>query len=523
MEISMGTAFLLAFWAGFTYFSRRFMGELYLERPIVAGPVAGLIMGDLQTGLVVGATIELAMMGVLEIGGGVGPNGAIGAILGVAFAISAGLSTEEALVLALTAAILGSFFQMIAKAMSTIFVTGAEHYAAKNNTSGVSAMVHLGNLFHFMANFIPTFVILAFGSTAVNGLMNSIPPFLNAGINAAGNILPAFGFALLLDSVATTPLMPFFFIGFLLAAYLKMGVLGVALAGFLVAAILIYRQGGLQLLKKSDDKVESRVPKKYQKQIYWRSFALQSAFSFDRMQGLGFCWGLIPFLKHIYGETDQLGEALKRNLAFFNTHPWVAGPVYALVAEMEAKKAENPDSVDEKTIQSIKASLMGPLAGIADPLFHGTARPIMAGIAASLALSGNAAGPVLFFVVMLALHLWVRKVTTDAGFQLGDTLFERLDQTSLARLIEGANIMGLMAIGGLVGTWVTITTPITYTSAQGVIVALQPLIDSIMPGLLPLGITLAIFAATRKGVKSNLLMGIVFVAAIVLGGFGILA
>lgn len=523
MEISFGTAFLLAFWAGFTYFSRRFMGELYLERPIIAGTVAGLIMGDLQTGLVVGATIELAMMGVLEIGGGVGPNGAVGSILGVAFAISAGLSTEEALVLALTAAILGSFFQLIAKAASTIFVSGAEHYAEKNNANGVAAMVHLGNLFHFLANFIPTFVVLAFGSAAVEGIMNGIPPFLQAGIGAAGNILPAFGFALLLDSVATTQLMPYFFVGFLLAAYLKMGVLGVALAGLLVAAILIYRNGGLQLLKKSDKKVESRVPKKFQKQIYWRSFALQSAFSFDRMQGLGFCWGLLPFLKNLYGKTDELGKALHRQLAFFNTHPWVAGPVYALVAELEAKKAEDPASVDDKMIQSVKASLMGPLAGIADPLFHGTARPIMAGIAASLALSGNVFGPILFFVVLLALHLWVRKVTTDAGFQLGDTLFERLDQNSLTRLIEGANIMGLMAIGGLVGTWVNITTPITYTSAEGVSVAIQPLINSIMPGLLSLGITLAIFAATRKGVKSNLLMGIVFVAAIVLGGFGILA
>ncbi len=522
MEISTGTALLLAFWAGFTYFSRRFMGELYLERPIIAGPIAGLIMGDLQTGLLVGATTELAMMGVLEIGGGVGPNRAVGAILGTAFAISAGLSTEEALLIALTAAILGSFFQLIAKAFSTIFVTGAERFAAKNNDKGVALMVHLGNLAHFLANFIPTFLVLALGANAVENLMASIPPFVEKGIGAAGTVLPAFGFALLLDTVATTPLMPFFFIGFLLAAYLKMGVLGVALAGLLIAAVIIYRQGGVQLIKKTDKKTESRVPKKFQKQIYWRSFALQSAFSFDRMQGLGFCWGLMPFLKSLYGKTDEFGKALKRHLAFFNTHPWVAGPVYALVAEMEARKAENPESVDDKTIQSVKASLMGPLAGIADPLFHGTARPILAGVAASLALSGNVFGPILFFVVMLALHLWVRKVTTDAGFQLGDTLFERLDQASLNRIIEGANIMGLMAIGGLIGTWVNITTPLTYTSAEGVTVALQPLLDNIMPGLLSLGITYAIFVGTRKGIKNNVMMVIVLVGALVLGGLGIL-
>lgn len=522
MDISTGTALLLAFWAGFTYFSRRFMGELYLERPIIAGPVAGLIMGDLQTGLLIGATVELAMMGVLEIGGGVGPNRAVGAVLGTAFAISAGLSPEEALLVALTAAILGSFFQLLAKAASTIFVNGAEYFAGKNDDKGISLMVHLGNLFHFMANFIPTFLALSLGSAAVENLMASIPPWLENGIGVAGSLLPAFGFALLLNSVATASLMPFFFIGFLLAAYFEMGVLGVALAGGLVAAIMVLRKGGIKLINTDKKTKESLVPKKFQRQIYWRSFGLQSAFSFDRMQAIGFTWGLMPWLKEIYGKTDEFGKALKRHLTFFNSHPWIAGPVYALTAELEARNAKDPGSVDPKTIQAIKASLMGPLAGIGDPLFHGTVRPILAGVAASLALQGNAFGPVMFFVVLLALHLWVRKVTLDVGFTLGDTLFERIDQDSLKRVIEAANITGLMAIGGLIGTWIGITTPLEYTSAEGVVVAVQPLIDSIMPKLLPIAITYGMFMATRKGVKNNVLMVITLVAAFILGGLGIL-
>ncbi|MCB2209769.1 PTS system mannose/fructose/sorbose family transporter subunit IID [bacterium] len=522
MTISTGTALLLAFWAGFTYFSRRFMGELYLERPIIAGPVAGLIMGDLGTGLVIGATVELAMMGVLEIGGGVGPNRAVGAVLGVAFAISAGLSAEEALLVALTAAILGSFFQLLAKAASTIFVAGAEKFAEENNPGGITWMVHLGNLMHFLANFIPTFLALQLGSDAVGNIMNSIPAWLENGINVAGSLLPAFGFALLLDSIATTALMPFFFIGFMLAAYFEMGVLGVALAGVLVAAVMIFRRGGINLVKEKDGERTSLVPKKFQRIIYWRSFALQSAFSFDRMQAIGFTWGLIPWLKEIYGKTDRLGQALKRHLTFFNTHPWVAGPAYALSAELEARKAEDDDAVDAKTIQSIKASLMGPLAGIGDPLFHGTLRPILAGIAASFALQGNALGPVLFFVILLAVHLYVRKVTLDVGFNWGDTLFERIDQDSLQRLIEAANITGLVAIGGLVGTWISITTPLTYVSGEGVTVTIQTLLNDIMPKLLPLVVTYLMFYLTRKGVKNNVLMVITLVASLVLGGLGIL-
>src|SRR5574338_1167478 len=126
MEISVGLALILAFFAGFAYFSRRFMGDLYLERAIVLGPLTGLIMGDLQTGLLIGGTLELIFMGAADIGGSVPPNLPIGSVLGTAFAISGGLSLEEALVIAIPAALLGSFFELLAKTVSTVFVRSAE-------------------------------------------------------------------------------------------------------------------------------------------------------------------------------------------------------------------------------------------------------------------------------------------------------------------------------------------------------------------------------------------------------------
>lgn len=522
MDLSIGTILLLSFWSGFTYFARRFMSDLFLERPIIAGTVAGLILGDLQTGLIVGATIELALMGVANIGGGVGPNTAVGAILGVTFAVTAGLSTDEALLLGLAASILGSFFQSVAKGASTIFVSGAEKFARERNLGGIAAMTHLGNLFHFLANAIPVFLALQIGPESVESLMASIPAWLQAGIKVSGQLLPAFGFALLLSSVASTALMPYFFIGFMLAAYFQMGVLGIAVAGFLIAAIIVSNQGGINIIKSADEKKESMVSKADQRQIYWRSFPLQSAFSFDRMQAIGFTWGIMPYLKKIYGDTEELSEALLRHLTFFNTHMWIAGPIYALVMEMETRKAKDPASVEVSAIQAVKASLMGPLAGIGDTLFFGTAQPILGGIAASLALQGSVLGPIMFFVVMLAIHLWVRKLSLDLGFNLGDTLFERIDQESFQRFIMGANIMGLFAIGGLIGTWVNITTPLEYVSAEGAVVAIQPMLNNIFPKLLPLLVTLAMFYANRKGVKNNTLMLITLLASFVLGGLGIL-
>lgn len=107
-------------------------------------------------------------------------------------------------------------------------------------------MMHLGNVVHFLADAIPTFIALALGADAVKTLMHDIPHWLNNGISAAGNLLPALGFALLLSTLASPAMLPFFFIGFLIAAYTKMGVLGVAALAFLVAIII-------QSRKKDDD------------------------------------------------------------------------------------------------------------------------------------------------------------------------------------------------------------------------------------------------------------------------------
>ena len=523
MTITTGTALVLAFIAGFAYFSRRFMGELYLERPILLGPIVGLILGDLHTGLIMGGTLELAFMGVVEIGGGVNQNMAIGSTLGTAFAISAGLTIEEALLIAIPASIIGSFFELVAKTFSTFFVARAEAYADKNNDRGFAAMVHLGNGFHFLAVAIPTFLALALGTTAVQSFANAIPAWLSSGITVVGKVLPAFGFALLLNTIATTQLMPFFFIGFVLAAYVKFDVLGAALVGALIAAVFLFSKGGVSLVTGSDEKEHvSLVPKQYQKQIYWRSFALQSAFSFDRMQALGFTWGLMPWLKKLYGDTPEFGKALRRHTVFFNTHPWIAGPIYALVADMEARRSQDPNSVDDGSIQALKGSLMGPVAGIGDPLFHGTLRPLMAGVCASLALVGNPIAPILFFGTMLALHLYASKVSLDFGFRMGSTLFEKLDADSLSRLMQAVSMAGLVAIGSLVGNWVSIKTPLQYTSAEGAVVSIQSMLDNILPKMLPLVITLVLFRFARKGVSANIIMLVSVACAIVLGAFGIL-
>lgn len=519
------TAFLLSVLAGFAYFSRRFLGDLFLERPIVLGPLTGLIMGDLYTGLVVGGTLELVFMGAADIGGSVPPNYTIGSILGTAFAIVSGQGIETALVIAVPAALLGSFFELLAKTVSTFFITAAERCADKGDDRGIATMLHLGNVVHFLADAVPTFIALAAGAEAVKVMAGSIPAWLKGGISVAGNVLPALGFALLLNSLAPGALMPFFFIGFLLAAYTKFGVLGVALLGFLVATLIeSQRSSGVEDTEEAPPATVASelISPADVRQIFFRSFAIQSAFSFDRMQALGFTWSLLPFLKKIYRDNPaEYKAALKRHLVFFNTHPWIHGPILALTADMEARRAQG-EEIEEQAIQGVKSSLMGPLAGIGDSMFHGTLRPLVGGICAALALQGNPVAPLLFFLGVNSVHLYVAWSTLAAGFKWGERAVTQLASGGLRRVMEAASMAGLMAVGALTGTWLNVSTPLAYT-VQKATVSVQSMLDGIMPKLLPLMVVLIVFSLVRKQVKTtNIMLGLI-VVSLVLGGLKILA
>lgn len=523
MQISFGLAVLLALLAGFAYYARRALGAPFIERAIVMAPLTGLIMGDLQTGLLIGGSLELIFMGATAIGGSVPPNVPVGAVIGTAFAISAGLSLEEALVIAVPVALLGSLGELLAKTFSTVFVNAAEGYAQKGNGAGVSLMAHLGNIAHGLSTAIPVLIALVLGQDAVAAAQSALPEFLRTGLNVAGRILPALGFGLLLSTLASPAFMPWFFLGFAIAAYAGWGVLGVAFVGILAAIIYINQKGGLSMLASGEKaKGSGAISKKDQTQMYWRSFMLQSAFSFDRMQSIGFTWTLMPFLKKIYKDTKEYSASLMRHLTFFNTSPYIVGPIVAITAELEAQRAKNPKEVDEQSIQAVKGSLMGPLAGIGDSMVQGTLVPILGGVTASMALQGNPLAPIIFLVVLnVVVNGWMRWTTLDLGVKMGTRFFEEVDQSSMRRLLEGATIAGLMGIGGLVGTWLNIKTPVVYTVGETT-VKIQGMLDSIMPKLLPLLATLAVYYGVKKGLKNTHILLIMMAIGIVLGGLKIL-
>ena len=193
---------------------------------------------------------------------------------------------------------------------------------------------------------------------------------------------------------------------------------------------------------------------------------LQGSWNYERMQNGGWCYSMIPAIKKLYSDKDDQIAALKRHLEFYNTHPYVSAPVIGVTLALEEGRA-NGEPIDDQTIQGVKVGMMGPLAGVGDPVFWFTVRPILGALGASLALGGSIVGPLLFFILWNAIRLVFLWYTQEFGYKAGMSISKDLSGGMLGKVTEGASILGMFVIGALVERWVSISfTPVVSSITQ---------------------------------------------------------
>lgn len=289
--------------------------------------------------------------------------------------------------------------------------------------------------------------------------------------------------------------------------------------------------------------------------MFLRSYFLLSSFNYERMQNGGVAYTLIPAIKKLYSNKADRAAALKRHLEFFNTHPFMANPIFGVTLALEEERA-NGANVDDAAISGVKIGMMGPLAGAGDPLFWFTLRPIMLSLGASLAVSGNVAGPFVFFILWNIMAAVVKWYTQEFGYRAGTAITDDLSGGLLQKVTRGASMMGMFVIGSLIQRWVSITfTPVVSTvkqqkgayidweklpaGAKGLkeaftqyaagrslsetkVTTLQDNLDQLVPGLAALGLTfLCMYLLKRKVSPIVIILGI-FVLAIVFHVIGLL-
>ncbi len=205
---------------------------------------------------------------------------------------------------------------------------------------------------------------------------------------------------------------------------------------------------------------ELKLTKKDRISVWLRSFFLQGSWNYERIQNGGWAFAMIPAIKKLYKTKEDRADALKRHLEFFNTHPYVASPVLGVTLALEEQRA-NGAEIDDITIQGVKVGMMGPLAGIGDPVFGFTVRSILGALAASLAMNGNILGPLIFFLAWNIIRMGFMWYTQEFGFKTESRIADDLSGGLLQDITKGASILGMFILGALVNRWVSVKfTPV---------------------------------------------------------------
>lgn len=536
--------------------------------PLVAAPIVGIALGDPVTGILMGAELQLIFMGATAVGASVPPNATVGSIIATALMIQSGQPMEAALALAVPVAVAGQSMNILNRAVCTFIQHIADKFIKNKKYWGVDFSNYLGLASKFIMYIFIFFPAVYFGSSAVEALMDVIPKWVLHGLEVAGGILPIVGFGMLLKYLNIKYLFPFFFIGFCLSTFGGFSMIGATIVAVCVAGLMDYFTNGFTIgggsltpqtttdaigeakavaddldalmddddddvMDVSEDKMEiseasptattdianDKVYEKIVKKkdlfiVFVRSFLLQIAWNFERMQGLGFCYCILPVLKKIYkNNPEKLQFSIQRHNEFFNTNPLMSDFILGTTIAMEENVSAGGE-VDELSINTVKVSLMGPLAGIGDSLYFFTIIPILQGICISFSKDGSFLGPIVFLIAALGIEFAIRWFGVDQGYKLGVGFVEKLSSGVMQRVTSVATIIGLIVVGVMTATMVKVPL-IVEVGVPGATKPLMDIFNSFMPNLLPLIFTLTSFFLIKKGVSATkILFGVIIISVL---------
>ncbi|MHC1749062.1 MAG: PTS system mannose/fructose/sorbose family transporter subunit IID [Cellulosilyticaceae bacterium] len=252
-----------------------------------------------------------------------------------------------------------------------------------------------------------------------------------------------------------------------------------------------------------------QLTKKDLNRMVWRSLFLQGSFNYNRMQACGWLYAILPGLKKIHKNKQDLATSMTHNMEFFNTHPFLVNFVMGIVLSLEQKKA------DVQTIRAIRVAAMGPLGGIGDAIFWFTLVPIAAGIGANLSLQGSIFGPIVFLLIFNIVHFGLRFWLMHWSYSMGTDAIGKITKHA-KEFTRAATILGVVVIGALIASYVKFNI-VTVIPIGETTLEIQKVLDTIMPKLLPLGLTFGLYGLTKKKGFSPLLNILILIGIGLLG------
>lgn len=501
--------------------------EYQTHRPLIASTLVGFVLGDIKTGIIVGASMELIALGWMTIGASVPPDPAMAGAIAAILAIIGKQNTGVAISIAVPVAVAGQVLQIAQKSTIDVAIMHwADKFAERGCTKGITAMHFLTAIPSALRVAVPSLMVAYFANASyVKVILDEMPKSITIGLQIASGFLVVVGYAMIMQLLNVNELLPFFFIGFLIMTFTKMTLVGLAILGASFAAIFyVYfirdnsknsirgrkiratdeKNPDIDMENETAEVNESvKLERKDLLKVFWRMQFYQISWNYERMQNLCYCYSIIPILKKLYKTKDSLSEALKRHMEYFNTHQFTVPIILGINAAMEEVKA-NEGKIDGEVITGLKVALMGPLAGLGDPIFWGILRPMTAAIGAGIGLSGNVLGPVIFFVIINAIRLVMRYYGLMIPYYQGINMITSIKDV-MPKIMKTVTVLAYTVMGGLVARWTAINVPIQLysyrTGGKLVIVTVQQQLDAIMPNLLPLLLTFFIYWLLRRKVS----------------------
>lgn len=516
MTISLAQAILLGLCCGIAKGIIPYtLGAFLVNTVVLNAVVIGAVLGDIPSAMMIGASLQMIYLGVIAAGGNQPTDPCTASYIAIPIALVSGLDVNAAVAVAVPIGLLGTQLTNIRNLVSGFFAQKGDTFIEKGDAKGMFRWSIIYCLIMRILIFaVPVTIALYFGSSVVQGVVNDIPEVVTNGLSAMGHCLPAVGFAIIANLISKPKYVPFFFAGFFLITYTKIGTIPLLLVGGFITFLFIILDKDVRVSDEDEDEDENEeeiieetgeklltrrdVTKSW---LLWWIFA-ETGRSFERMQAPGFCSALVPALKKFYPNDEDKPryiEALKRNMTFFNTEGhWGGGTCLGLTLAMEEKKSRNYDAIPSEMITNLKTSLMGPLAGIGDTLSWSTLMYLFVGLFLPLAKKGNPLGGIGPGLCLTVVCFAIGYFLTHKSYTYGYSFAENMLKSGLInKIVAGASILGLFMMGGLASTYVTVSTPIKLTAGTYT-TTIQSILDSILPGMLPLIVVLCVWKYLTK-------------------------
>ena len=515
-----------------------------LVYPLTTGTLVGLFMGDPMTGMLAGANIQLIYLGWISAGGTMPSNTIVAGIFGTAMTILSGADPTMAVTFAIPFSMFGLLLNQVYMTVNAAWIHQADKLLDKGNLRGVRFMNFVPSFCMALVLYgIPAFLLVVSGSGWASDLINAVPESVISALQVVGGIMPALGIAMLLNYLGKKKLIPWFFGGFFLTVYSGLGLTAISIFSAIIALVMYLNSNTAQKqtetkkvkrlsLNKKAETIEVSQPaeqaaaamelpeytKKLSKKTLVKTWlwttSTEACYNYERLQALGAANLMLTPIRELYDTNEERVKELKKYMVFYNSEVFTVGPIINGIACSMEEAHANGENITEKDINAVRTGLMGPVAGIGDTVMQGILFPILFGIGYSMALDGSYLGPILSFAIFEILIFGCGYFMFMTGYKQGKTsLLKILKNGTIDRIINSFSIVGLMVVGSMAATRVTVNTPLAIKIGEGT-TTIQSVLDSLAPGLIPLGITLLVWWMLKKKINTVWIIIAIFLVGI---------